>query len=205
MTDTSFDREAARRVRHRQAARAAHRAAWSRLARSTVRDLLLARSTVRDLLLAGPAGGDPLGEAIVALLDAGDLLSHDGFVAQCVEVARDEEPLTWADLDQERLRACARTGLPLELDPAQRRLIQLSVTLLDLAGHLHDLGPVATQAATSALQAVLTPPRPGKAGACAFWDAPHDFDTHVVDAKAGTPCSRPALPQAEPDWREAID
>lgn len=177
MTDTTFDRKAGRRVRHRQAVRAAHRAAWTRLS----------RSTVRDLLLVGPAGGGPLGEAIVALLDAGDLLSHDGFVAQCVEVARDEEPLTWADLDQERLRACARTGLPIELDPAQRRLIQLSVTLLDLAGHLHELGPVATQAATSALRAVLTPPLPGKTDGRACWDTPHGLDAHVVDFEACAP------------------
>ncbi|HET9656578.1 MAG TPA: hypothetical protein VFP72_14570 [Kineosporiaceae bacterium] len=165
MSTTSDPRAAARRVKHRQAARAANRARWAGLA----------RSTVRDLLLAGPAGGDRFGAAIVALLDAGDLLSHDGFVAHCVQI-RDEEPSTWADLDPERLRACARGELPIELEAAQQRLIHLAVSLFDLAGHLHAREyPDVAQAVRSAVAAVLARPRPGRRGACcSFWDGPHD-------------------------------
>ena len=138
---------------------------------------------MRDLLLGGPAGGDPFGEAIVALLDSGDLLSHDGFVAQCVEV-HDEDLVTWADLDQGGLRACARGELPIELDPAQRRGLQSAVTLLDLARHLHDQDSITEHAVTSALRAVLARPRPGKRGrCCAFWDGPHDTEMDAADAK----------------------
>lgn len=190
MTDNTLERKAARRARHRQAARVAYRAAWTRLA----------RSTVRDLLLEGPAGGDPFGEAIVALLDTGDLLSHDGFVVHCVEV-HDEDPVTWADLDQDRLRAGAGAGLPIELDPVQQRLLQLAVTLLDLAGHLHDRDcPVTAQAARSALRAVLARPRPGKAGACcSFWDGPHDVELHVPDVKANANLPEPGRAQSQGD------
>jgi hypothetical protein len=142
--------------------------------------------------LEGPACGDPFGEALVALLDTGDLLSHDGFVAQCVEV-HDQDPVTWADLDRDRLRTCARGELPIELNPAQQHVIQLAVTLLDLAGHLHNQGSVTAQAVRSALRAVLTWPRPGKRGACCiFWDGPHDVELHVADAKAGAPLPHPA-------------
>ena len=116
----------------------------------------LAPSIVRDTLLTGPAGGDLVGEAVVALLDRSGLLAHREFVFWCVDLD-DDDPVAWADLDLTVLRACARGDIALDISGPQRLLLALVVTLIDLSGLLRALDGSPLTWAVAAILALIDP------------------------------------------------
>lgn len=116
----------------------------------------LAPSVLRDALLAGPAGGDPVGELLVGLLDRSGLLTCTDVVQQCVDLDADD-PVMWADLDVSALRACARGDISLDLPGHERRLLSLAVTLVDLSSLLRGLDGLPLECAVTAVMAALDP------------------------------------------------